>query len=479
MRLYAPSEDRLLRTPREKMEEEKEQTWLSMLAADHHGKRLPPAEVKTSFSIHPELPESTGGRGCEDHIKLEQSQIWPHDEHNLVLLDNVYPRKWQDPKPEPGFVYDLIAIGAGAGGLVSAKQSARRGARSALIEYHLAGGDCLNVGCVPSKALIRAARCAKEARKESKGLGINVGEVTVDFGVIMQRMRRLRAHIAPADALSTSTAVGVDCYMGRGVFTSPNTIVVNDQTLTFKTAVIATGGSAALPRIPGLAEAPYHTNASLFNLCKLPPRLIVVGGGPIGLEMAQSFALFGSQVTVTLRECPLTHPLARSPTHWLLLGDPPGSTDSPLAIVPLLALFRSRPDRLVPGSPKLLPKEDEDAALIVREQLEGDGVVFATNVQYVRVEHTAASDPEAFPEIRVVVLQDGMEKTLTCDVLLVATGRKPNVEGLGLDKAGVDFNTRDGVKVDANLRTTNKNVFAVGDVCTPFQFTHVAGAMAG
>ncbi|KAH8071730.1 dihydrolipoyl dehydrogenase [Aureococcus anophagefferens] len=330
-----------------------------------------PAVDGRCVSYLPELPESSGGRGCTAHIDLDTCGISPLDEHNAKLLDNVHPEVWQDPTPEPGFVYDLVALGAGAGGLVSAKQAARRGARSALIESHLAGGDCLNVGCVPSKALLRA-RGRAEARRGAE-FGVDGAAVAVDFGA------------------------------GRGVFVGPNEIEVNGQTLKFRKAVVATGGQAAVPSIPGLAEAPYHTNATLFNATALPPRVVVVGAGPIGLEMAQALAVFGSK---------------------------------------------------------------------------RDGVAFVTGAAYKRVEH-APPKGAAFPTIGVASTPTALETRLECEMLLVATGRKPNVEHCGLDKAGVAFDVRDGVQVDDYLRTTNPDVYAVGDVCTRYQFTHVAGTMAG
>lgn len=382
--------------------------------------------------------------------------VFPLDEANAELLDNVAPREWMNPRPagddlEEEMYYDLVAIGAGAGGLVSAKQSARRGAKSALIERHLAGGDCLNVGCVPSKGLIRCARNAAEIRRASEFgsvplAGDGAATHSLDFARVMERMRRLRARIAPADALPTTAKVGAGCFFGSGTFTSPSTIRVDlhdgtRRNIRFGKAVVATGGSAAVPGIPGLREAPYHTNNSLFNMNALPRRLVVIGAGPIGLEMAQAFALFGAEVTCVLR------------------------------------------------SDKVLPKEDPDAARIVREALDRDGVRFVTGIAYEGVEvlengrgwtAEAPCNDGDFPTLRVNVKdrESGAPRAIECEAILVATGRRPNVRGLGLEAAGVAYDERRGVQVDDLLRTTNANVFAVGDVCSAFQFTHVAGTHA-
>lgn len=390
---------------------------------------------------HPRLPATVGGRGCDEQI-TEAIGVSPLDEHNATLLDNVHPVEWKDPDRGPDFVYDLIALGAGAGGLVSAKQSARRGAKSALIEMHLAGGDCLNIGCVPSKALLRCARAARERRRgaefglpESTAPMKKFGLSETDFGAVMERMRRLRAKIAPADSHEATVAAGADVYQGRGVFVGHDTIAVNGKLLRFKKAVVATGGSAAVPPIPGLADAPFHTNASIFNLTAKPQRICVIGGGPIGLELAQAFACFGIAVTVLLR------------------GD------------------------------VVLPKEDADAATIVRESLEADGVVFERGLTFDRVDCVRGvggfAKGASYPEVSVRCTRNGEAKTFACEILLVATGRKPNVHGIGLEAAGVTFDARAGVHVDDELRTSNPAIYAVGDVCTAFQFTHVAGTMAG
>lgn len=359
---------------------------------------------------------------------LVEIGVSPIDEHNTQLLDNVHPANWQDAEPDG--TYNLVAIGAGTGGLVSAAGSAGVYAKVALIENHLMGGDCLNVGCVPSKALISAARVANTVR-HPEAFGVEVeGSVNVNFGKVMERLRKLRAGISHHDSAKRFTSLGIDVYIGHGEFTSPNTIEVNGKTLKFKSAVVATGGSAALPPIPGLKEAPYLTNASVFNLTALPKRLVVIGGGPIGLELAQAMQRFGSQVSVLIR------------------------------------------------SGAIMPKEDDDARAIVLESLLKDGMDLNFNLKFLRVEHQEPAEEGDFPLIKIFVEQDGQEKVFECEALLVATGRKPNVSNVGLEKAGVEYNARDGVKVNDQLQTTNKSVYAVGDCCTKFQFTHAADFMA-
>lgn len=231
--------------------------------------------------------------------------VWPLDESNVKLLDAVRPRAWEGPtEAEAAGEYDIIAIGSGAGGLVTAKQAARRGARSALISGHLAGGDCLNVGCVPSKALLHCARAAREARAAlAEGFLVaadgTAPKLEVDFDAVMARMRRLRAHIAPADSHEGSAAAGAHVYQGWARFSGPDTVVVNERTLRFKKCVIATGGRAAVPPTPGLAAAPYVTNATLYNLTALPPRMVVLGAGVIGMEMAQARRLGVSRLALS------------------------------------------------------------------------------------------------------------------------------------------------------------------------------------
>ncbi|MFL6290249.1 MAG: FAD-dependent oxidoreductase, partial [Thermoanaerobaculia bacterium] len=222
--------------------------------------------------------------------------IEPRDEHNLRLIANVHPDDWVNP--EPAERYHLVVVGAGTAGLVSAAGAAGLGARVAIVERHLMGGDCLNVGCVPSKGVIRAARAWQEARQAAERFGGPRTNGTGNFRAAMERMRRLRAGISVHDSAARFRGLGIDVFLGEGKFVGPDAIEVGGKRLRFRRAVIATGARAAVPPIPGLAEAGYLTNETIFNLTELPPRLVVIGGGPIGCELAQTFARFGSQVTL-------------------------------------------------------------------------------------------------------------------------------------------------------------------------------------
>ncbi|MFN2355162.1 MAG: FAD-containing oxidoreductase [Desulfopila sp.] len=375
-------------------------------------------------SLQPGIPGPDPDLATMAQVDLEAVGISPLDEHNAALLDNVHPKRWVDPQPKSS--YNLVVIGAGAGGLVSAAGAAGIGGRVALVESHLLGGDCLNVGCVPSKALLRCAKAAAAVRNAGH-FGIQIdGEISVDFGAVMERMRRLRSSISPTDSAQRySDQLGVDVFMGRGTFTGSNSLEVNGATLNFTKAVIATGGTAAIPNIPGLAEAPYLTNSSIFNLTRRPRRLGVIGAGPIGLELAQAMQRLGSQVTVFSR------------------------------------------------SDVIMPKEDPDAAARVKESMLNDGVTFVFKASYTRIEGKQGDE-----EIGVVLDDHGKEKVFVFDALLVATGRKPAVTNMGLEEAGVEFDTRKGVTVTDNLQTTNPDIFAVGDVAAKYQFTHMADFMA-
>ena len=352
-----------------------------------------------------------------------ESLLPPDDLFNRQLTANVHPPDWQNPTPDGR--YNLVVVGAGTAGLISASVAAGLGAKVALVERHLMGGDCLNVGCVPSKGMIRAARVWASAH-EGAGFGLTFpGGVQRDFGIAMERMRRLRATISHVDSAERYRGLGVDIFLGEGRFAGPDTLQVGDATLQFARGAICTGARAAAPPIPGLAEAGYLTNETVFSLTELPPRLAVIGAGPIGCEMAQAFARFGSEVT-------------------------------------LIEMFDH-----------ILPREDPDAAEVVQDRMAHDGVRFIFNAKVESVESDGANGGQK--NIRYTL--DGAASDVTVDAILVGVGRAPNVENLGLEAAGVAFD-RAGVTVDSYLRTSNPRIYAAGDICFPFKFTHTADAMA-
>ncbi len=342
---------------------------------------------------------------------------FPVSANDERLLAVVHPPDWQNPTPADR--YHLVVLGAGTGGLVSAAAAAGLGARVALVERHLMGGDCLNVGCVPSKAILAAARSWAGARESHDRFGGPPAAGAGDFAAVMERMRSLRADIAPVDGAPRFRDLGIDVFLGDGVFTGPDTLAVGGATLRFRRAVIATGGRAVAPPIPGLAEAGYLTNETLWNLTALPERLLVLGAGPIGCEMAQAFARFGSAVTVFDR------------------------------------------------APRILSNDDPDAAAIVQRQMTHDGVTFALDVQVRGV----ARDADGL--VQVTVVRDGTTQVLEGTHLLVAAGRAANIEGIGLEVAGVKT-TKRGIDTDDRLQSSNPRIFAVGDVAGRHQFTHVA-----
>lgn len=346
--------------------------------------------------------------------------VLPWDDHNQRLVENVHPPEWTNPEPKEK--YQLVVIGAGTGGLVSAAIGAALGGRVALIERHLMGGDCLNVGCVPSKALLSAARAWSAARTARDRFGGPAVQADGDFAEAMERMRRIRAEISSADSARRFRDLGADVFLGDARFTGPDRVEVDGTTLHFRRAIIATGGRAAVPDIPGLREAGYLTNETLWELTRLPERLVVIGAGYIGCEMAQAFARFGSQVTV------------------------------------------------VDQGERILAHDDPEAAALVRQTLEGDGVEFVFGAKIARVEQHG-------DERLVRYTRSGEERSVTGDQLLVAAGREVNVEGLGLEAAGVRYGKK-GVETDDRLQTSNPAIFAVGDVTAKYQFTHTADAQA-
>jgi len=347
--------------------------------------------------------------------------VLPHDAHNETLVANVHPSNWVNP--EPAQCYNLVVLGGGTAGLISAAGAAGLGAKVALIERHLLGGDCLNVGCVPSKGVIRASRALHDARTSAE-FGIQGGAgLGFDFGTAMERMRRLRADISHHDsARRFRDELGVDVFIGQGAFSGPGTVEVAGKALRFKKAAVCTGARAAAPPIPGLEEAGYLTNETIFALTELPERMAVIGAGPIGCEMAQSFARFGSRIT------------------------------------------------LIEQGSQILGREDGDAAGILHGAFVREGIDLQLGVKIIGVT-TSGSD-------KILQLErDGTQLDVTVDAILVGVGRAPNLDGLGLEKAGIKFD-RTGVLVNDNLQTSNPNVFAAGDICFPFKFTHTADALA-
>jgi len=349
--------------------------------------------------------------------------VHPMDEHNKKLVDYVHPPDWVNPKPAD--CYDLVVIGAGTAGLVVAAGAAGLdvGLKVALIEKNLMGGDCLNLGCVPSKCIIRSSRVIGEIR-EAEAFGINITDkIEVNFAAVMERMRRLRAGISYHDSAVRFQKLGVDVFLGGGRFLNGNTIEVGNQKLRFKKAVIATGARAVEPSLKGIAEAGFLTNETVFSLTERPGRLAVIGGGPIGCELAQAFQRLGSQVTLLHRG-----------NH-------------------------------------ILNKEDRDAAEIVQNVFIREGINLVLNCQIQAVEKSREGKV-------IYYVSNGQKLSLVVDEILVGAGRAPNVEGLNLAAVGVEYDQRQGVKVNDYLQTTNPKIYAAGDICMNWKFTHAADAAA-
>ena len=342
--------------------------------------------------------------------------VYPDDQYNQELVEKLHPADWENPDPLER--YNLVVIGAGPAGLVAAAGAAGLGAKVALIERHLMGGDCLNFGCVPSKALLSAAHSVYEARRSAKFGFTYEGAGTLDFAKLMAGLRKKRNDMAHHDSVERFTALGIDVFIGDGKFISPSCAEVAGKKLNFHRAVIATGARATLPPISGLAEAAPLTNETLFSLTELPKRLIIIGAGPIGCEMAQSFCRFGSEVT------------------------------------------------LIEMADRIMPAEDPDASDILAEKLTQEGVNILLNAKV-----TQAGKTGEHKEITAGGI------ILKADEILVAAGRIPNIEGLNLEAAGVDYHGR-GVTVNDRLQTTSPKIYAAGDICSALQFTHSADSMA-
>ncbi len=342
------------------------------------------------------------------------------------LAAQVFPPTHRNPVPAAR--YDLVVVGGGTAGLVCAAGAAGLGAKVALVERRAMGGDCLNVGCVPSKALIRAARAAYDVRRAHR-FGVHASIDRVDFAQVRAHVHGVREAISAHDSVARFVSLGVDVFLGDARFVSRDAVAVGEATLRFVRAVIATGGRPVLPDVPGLAAAAPLTNETVFEIEEQPRRLLVIGGGPIGCELAQAFQRLGTEVT------------------------------------------------LVEAAPRILARESDEAAGVVTAGLDADGVRLLTAA---RVEQVEPVDPThaALGPCRIsIATTDGRREVVMADRILVAAGRIPNVEHLGLEEAGVAW-TREGVTVDARLRTANPRIYAAGDVCLPVQFTHAADASA-
>ena len=332
-------------------------------------------------------------------------------------------RRWTKPRR---FDRNLIVIGGGAAGLVAAYIAAVAKAKVTLVEGRRMGGDCLNFGCVPSKALIRAARLVHQARHAS-ALGLHGARVEFDFGDVMARIRRVIAAIAPHDSVERYTALGAEVLLGHAKIISPWSVEVSSasatQTLTTRAIVIAAGSSPVVPPIPGLSAAGCLTSDTIWEMSKLPERLVVLGGGPMGCELAQALARFGAAVTV------------------------------------------------VEMADRILLREDPDAAAAVASALAEDGVRLLTAHKATRVEqneHVRSIIVEAF----------GQQQRIECDAILCAVGRAPRVTGFGLEDLGIPLRENRTIETDAYLQTLYPNIYACGDVAGPFQFTHTAAHQA-
>jgi pyruvate/2-oxoglutarate dehydrogenase complex dihydrolipoamide dehydrogenase (E3) component len=316
---------------------------------------------------------------------------------------------------------DICVIGAGSGGLSMAAGASQMGARVVLIERGRMGGDCLNYGCVPSKALIAAGHKAEELRMADV-FGIKSSVPEVDFSKVHNHVHTVIGAIAPNDSIERFEGLGVHVIQAAGRFTGPREVVAGDFTVRAKYFVVSTGSSARIPPIPGLSDVPYLTNETVFDLTECPKHLIVIGGGSIGCELAQAYRRLGAQV-------------------------------------PVLEMF------------SILAKDDSEAAEVVRRQLRREDVELREGVQFVGMSEEAGS---VIADINV----NGMPQRITGSHVLVAAGRSPNLDSLNLDAASIKYSAK-GIEVDARLRSSNKRIFAIGDVAGALQFTHVAGYHVG
>lgn len=339
------------------------------------------------------------------------------DEVNCDLYDAVRPIKWVDPEVDGQDKYDMLVIGGGAGGLVTAAGSKGLGARVCLIERAFLGGDCLNNGCVPSKAFLRSCNVVHSAKTASK-FGVEIqGEIKVDFPAIMKRMKQIRADISDNDSAQRfSKNMGVDLYLGHAKFTGDHNVEINGKVISFTKACVATGGRPNIPDIEGLKDVKYYTSDNIFNLTEQPKKMLIVGAGPIGCELGQGFARLGTNVTI------------------------------------------------ISSGSSFLAQEDADCSIYLQEQMKQDGV-------QIRLDTNVTSFSQAGEEISATLQHQDQSTVEQFDIVMLGKGRVPNVENLGLDEAGIKFD-KTGVLVNDHLQTSNPDVYAVGDCIPGPKFTH-------
>lgn len=337
------------------------------------------------------------------------------------LRENLRPPRWRNP--EPAGRYGLVVIGAGAAGLAAAQEAAAGGARVALVERDLLGGDRLNFGCEPSKALVRTARTYAEMRAARSYGAVVPPRVDVDFHAAMERVLRLRARLSRATSPRMLGEAGIDLFFGHAVFRDHDHLDLDGTRLHFDKALVATGAEPDVPDIPGLRDVGFFTNETIFGIGALPRRLLVIGGGPLGCELAQVFRRFGSSVVI------------------------------------------------VQDMPLFLPHEERDAAQILSVAFARDGIEVRLNTEVTALRRVGG-------EIHADLRSDDYVSSVAADAILVGTGRIPRIDDMGLDAAGVTHDVVRGVHVDEYLRTHNPAVYAAGDACMAHRFTHVAVATA-